>query len=262
MDAHADTPTPETAPSSAERNQAYYDQTSAGQEDYWRKMAAPRFRVRTVLSLLRQIAPSTVVDLGCGGGQLLHEVAAATPGARLTGIDISPRQMDLNQARWPEVSWRVANLDAPATFEADQADQFDAVVAMEIIEHLDHPAVFLANARALARPHSGQLVLSTQSGPMRETERRVGHKQHFTAAEMSRLLEEAGWEPLRVWNAGFPFHDLSKWYANRNPDASMKQFGEQSYGLYQNAVCLALRGLFRLNSNHRGAQLFALARRR
>ena len=70
---------------------------------------------------------------------------------------------------------------------------------------------------------------------------------------------QAGWEPLRIWNAGFPFHDLSKWWANVNPDKSMAQFSGQAYGVYQNFVCLALRFAFLFNSGSHGAQLFAVA---
>jgi hypothetical protein len=58
-----------------------------------------------------------------------------------------------------------------------------------------------------------------------------------------------------------PSHDLSKWYANLDPDRSMRQFGEKAYGPVERAVCLLLRGLFRLNSRTRGAQLVAMPRK-
>jgi hypothetical protein len=103
--------------------------------------------------------------------------------------------------------------------------------------------------------------LSTQSGPVRETERRVGHHRHFKSAEMRELLSENGFTALRVWNSGFPFHDLSKWYANRDPDAMMREFAGQRYGIKQDLLCLLLRAAFRLNSQSRGAQLFAVAER-
>ena len=145
----------------------------------------------------------------------------------------------------------------PATLK----DRFEMVVASEIVEHVRDPRTFLSNALQMAVPRWGRLLLSTQSGPLRETERRVGHLRHFAAADMTQVLLDAGWEPLRVWNAGFPFHDLSKWYANRDPDASMRRFGDERYGLREDLVCMALRVAFRLNSRRRGAQLFALARR-
>ena len=78
---------------------------------------------------------------------------------------------------------------------------------------------------------------------------------------MHDALVRTGWAPVRLWNCGFPFHDLSKWYANRDADGSMARFSEKPYGLREDLVCLALRTAFRFNSRSHGAQLYALARR-
>lgn len=242
-------------------NRAYYGQLSTGRDDYWRKMAAPRFRVSTFLRLLSDEAPASVVDLGCGNGMLLAEIRSRHPGIALGGVDLSEAQIEANRSSQPDASWYAMDLDRPVALPAELRDRFEAVVASEIVEHVREPRTLLENALQMAVPGRGRLLLSTQSGPLRETERRVGHLRHFTAEDMTSLLTAAGWEPVRVWNAGFPFHDLSKWYANRDPGASMRRFGDERYGMRENLVCWALRAAFRLNSNHRGAQLFAVARR-
>lgn len=248
--------------SAADVNREYYGALSAGREDYWKKMAAPRFRVQTFLRLLEREPPANLVDLGCGNGALLGEIGRRLPGIFLAGIDLSATQIEANERRVPSVFWRafdLAGTDPPA---ADLAGRFEAVVASELIEHLESPEAFLRTAASLAAPGRGRLLLSTQSGPVRETERRVGHRRHFEAGEMRRLLSETGWEPELVWNAGFPFHDLSKWLANRRPQAALEAFGGGRYGLPQDLVCYALRVAFCFNSSRRGAQLFAVARRR
>ncbi len=246
----------------SDANREFYDSAQPGRDDYWRKMAAPRARVSELLSLVRELAPRRVVDLGSGGGQLLAEIRALHPALELSGVDISAAQLAANASRYPDVRWHQLDLDADVTGVLSPllVGAFDLVLASEIIEHLDHPEVFLANALALASP-AGHLLLSTQSGPVRETEKRVGHRRHFRPSEMEDILRRAGWEPLRVWNAGFPFHDASKWYANLDPDASMNRFAGRPYGLREDLVCAALRLAFRFNSRHRGAQLFAVARR-
>lgn len=240
-------------------NREFYEQALPGQNDYWRKMAAPRFRVRTVMNELRVANPSSVVDLGCGGGQLLDEVRKVLPGARMVGVDLSEPQLALNRQRMPDTRWIAGNIDEPMKWSDEDRERYDAVTCVEVIEHVDHPEVLLSNARALLAP-GGIVVLSTQSGPVGETERRVGHRRHFTTQDIERLLGGAGLRAQRVWNAGFPFHDFSKWYANLNPDASMGRFGSKPYGLSEDLVCLGLRVLFRFNSNHAGAQLFAVGR--
>lgn len=240
-----------------ETNSAFYGELRPGVQDYWRKMAAPRFRVATVLRELEKERPRSIVDLGCGNGALAEEIHARFPDAQVAGVDLSAAQVAANAARLPWGRWLVADLGAatPPRFERT----FDAVVTSEVIEHVDDPRAFLRNARTLAS-RGAMLVLSTQSGKVQETERRVGHLRHFSVEEMRALLTETGWRPERVWNAGYPFHDLSKWYANRDPDASMASFADRPYGPKENAICAALRLAFRVNSSRRGAQLFAVAR--
>lgn len=242
-------------------NRAYYEASQPGRDDYWRKMAAPRFRVATIIEWLRRSPPATVVDLGCGGGQLLLEVQREFPTAALCGFDLSAAQIAANQKRQPGVDWQVADLDLPLELGDTHRGRFHAVVASEIIEHVGDPSALLRNAAALAVPGQGRLILSTQSGRIGETERRVGHRRHFTCSELEGLLRAAGWEPIRLWRCGFPFHDLSKWVANRRPDRAMAEYSEKPYGFKQNAVCFLLRLAFRFNSKRWGAQLFAVARR-
>jgi 2-polyprenyl-3-methyl-5-hydroxy-6-metoxy-1,4-benzoquinol methylase len=249
-----------TVAKAARVNLEHYQRDLAGQDDYWRLMAAPRFRVETLLGLVAESGASSLVDLGCGSGRLLAEVAERFPGMELAGIDLSPRLTERNAAERPEVAWHTLDLDRPLPRLPDLEGRFEAVVASEVIEHVDHPDVVLRNAAALAAP-GALLLLSTQSGPLRETERRVGHVRHFSRDEMTRLLVETGWDPVRVWNAGFPFHDLSKRWANRDPDATMERFGDRPYGPRERLVCAALRLAFVFNSRRRGAQLFAVARR-
>jgi SAM-dependent methyltransferase len=251
-------PAPDTR--SARINQAYYGQPTPGLRDYWNKMAAPRQRAATFAHLLAEEPPIQVVDLGCGNGLLLSEIGSRFPEAGRTGIDLSKPQIEANRETQPKCRWLALDLEEAGIVPERLVGAFDTVIASEIVEHLRDPEAFLEAAHTLATPASGRLLLSTQSGALRETERRVGHRCHFTSAEMRELLERTGWRCERVWNCGFPFHDLSKWWANRDPDATMARFSGEAYGASQKLVCVALRAAFRLNSRRRGAQLFAVAR--
>jgi SAM-dependent methyltransferase len=241
----------------ADFNRTHYERVAAGHDDYWRLMAAPRFRVSTILEILRVEPVSSVADLGCGNGQLLLDIRRHFPMVRLAGFDIAASQLEANRLRNPEIEWITCDLSNPKPLPEGN---FDAVIASEIIEHFDEPIRLLHHARELVKP-GGRCILSTQSGPVHETERRVGHVRHFSAGDMAALLSSAGLNAERVWNAGFPFHDLSKWAANRNPDGMMEAFGDVKYGPAQKGVCFALRALFLFNSRTRGNQLFAVARR-
>lgn len=242
-------------------NRDYYGIDSPGRADYWRLMAAPRSRMRLFLAEIQRLRPRSVVDLGCGNGLLLSEVQARCPEAHLCGIDFSEPLLAADRRAHPAIAWHRYDLDGPCDFPAELLGSFDVVIASEIIEHLGDPLAFLGNAARLAKPDAGTLLLSTQSGRVWETERLVGHRRHFSAEAMRDLLHRAGWRPQRVWNAGWPFHDLAKFFANIRPERTMQAYSGAPYTPAQRAVCALLRLAYRFNARRRGAQLFAVARR-
>lgn len=244
-------------PSEAERNREYYDRLLAGQDAYWRHMAAPRLRMRRILEFVAIQRPGVVCDFGCGNGAFLQEIREVLRPAVLAGIDISEQLVRANAARLPRMEWACADLGDDG-FAYPFARLADMALSSEVIEHVGRPEVYLANIRKGLAPQ-GRLVLTTQSGPVYATERYVGHVRHFTAGEMGRLLAAAGFGAIRVWNEGFPFHDLSKTLANLDPERTIRAFGVARYGPWQRLVCSVLGVLFGLNSRRRGAQLFAVA---
>ncbi len=244
-------------PDAARINRDYYDRFAATEQPYWKYMAAPRARVGRIRKLTRDMAPGLICDFGCGNGALLLAVARDFPKARLVGIDLSPAQLERNRREHPKISWKEADLSA----KLDDAffDEAPALgLSSEVIEHLDRPDAYLRNIHRVLAP-GGRLILSTQSGKIRATERHVGHVRHFSAAEMKEALTRAGFSRVRVWNEGFPFHDLSKVLANLDPEKSIKSFDRDSYGPYQRLVSAVLRGLYLFNTKGRGAQLYAVA---
>ena len=103
---------------------------------------------RIVVRLLGD-GPGRLLDVGCGGG--VHALAFAERGWTVTGIDLSPAQLELARGRGVDV----VEADAAALPFEDQS--FDAVVS--IFTHTDvddFPAVLREAARAL-RP-GGTLV--------------------------------------------------------------------------------------------------------
>jgi ubiquinone/menaquinone biosynthesis C-methylase UbiE len=96
---------------------------------------------RVVLRLLGD-GPGRLLDVGCGGGA--HAVAFAERGWTVTGIDVSPVQLELARAR------RVEVLEADATALPFEDASFDAAVS--IFTHTDvddFPAVMRETARVL-----------------------------------------------------------------------------------------------------------------
>ena len=100
-----------------------------------------------------------VLDVGCGGG-LLSE-ALAGDGAVVTGIDMAAEALAVAQdhAAGKPLSLTYCQSTAEAWAEAHTA-AYDAVICMELVEHVPDPASLIAACARLVRP-GGDLFFST-----------------------------------------------------------------------------------------------------
>jgi 2-polyprenyl-6-hydroxyphenyl methylase/3-demethylubiquinone-9 3-methyltransferase len=106
----------------------------------------------------KPLAGLRLVDLGCGGGLLAEPLARL--GAQVTAID--PAEENILAARRHAEAGGL-NIDyRPITVEAlaDSGEIFDAVLAMEVLEHVSDVDGFLRAAAKLVRP-DGLLVGAT-----------------------------------------------------------------------------------------------------
>jgi 2-polyprenyl-6-hydroxyphenyl methylase/3-demethylubiquinone-9 3-methyltransferase len=100
----------------------------------------------------------SILDIGCGGGLLAEPLARL--GADVTGIDAAERNIAIARRHAESVGTKVTYLPCTAEALAAQNVRFDAVLAMEIVEHVaDLDAFFTAAARML-KP-SGAMFVAT-----------------------------------------------------------------------------------------------------
>lgn len=84
-------------------------------------------------SLLPMAAGSRVLDLGCGTGLELEEYFALNPGAKVTGIDLSPAMLDALKAKFPE---KGLTLVCASYFDEPFGEKcYDAAVSVESLHH-------------------------------------------------------------------------------------------------------------------------------
>jgi 2-polyprenyl-6-hydroxyphenyl methylase/3-demethylubiquinone-9 3-methyltransferase len=100
-----------------------------------------------------------VLDVGCGGGILSEAFAAA--GARVIGIDLAPRVLEVARLHLHEsgldVEYRETSVEALADAEPGA---FDAVTCMEMLEHVPDPGSVITACAKLLKP-GGCLFVST-----------------------------------------------------------------------------------------------------
>ncbi len=105
---------------------------------------------------LRPLAGRRALDVGCGAGLLCEPLARL--GAAVTGIDAAPENIAAAQAH---AAGQGLSIDYRATgVETLGEAGFDLVTSMEVIEHVQDPALFVRGLADALAP-DGLMILST-----------------------------------------------------------------------------------------------------
>lgn len=106
------------------------------------------------------LAGKKVLDVGCGGGILAESMARR--GAHVLGIDMG--EAPLNVARLHAQQENVDNIEyrqiPVEQLAEEQAEQYDVVTCMEMLEHVPNPASIIAACQKLVKPN-GHVFFST-----------------------------------------------------------------------------------------------------
>ncbi|MEE2057663.1 class I SAM-dependent methyltransferase [Rhodococcus artemisiae] len=154
------------------------------EENYWFRRHEVVYR-----DMLQRCADRTVLEAGAGegyGADMIADVAT-----RVIGLDYDESAVAHIRARYPRVDIRQGNL---AELPLDDAS-VDAVVNFQVIEHLWDQAQFLRECHRVLTP-GGELLISTPNritfSPGRDTPLNPFHTRELDAAELTELLEDAG----------------------------------------------------------------------
>ena len=171
---------------------------------------------RMALELIQKVNPRRVLDVGCGAGFVARECEKA--GARVTGLDKSPPPPD---AMSEFISARLDEDECPVNLS-----DFDLVLLLDIIEHLNEPEQFLLKLRESYQgprgtvPGPPPVILSTPNvafvtvrlnlllGKFPYAERGildVTHRRLFTRGSLLRMLEDCGYQIEKVLPVPVPF---------------------------------------------------------
>ncbi len=186
-------------------------------ENYWFR------RHEAAYLALPGLVPDTAVTAGAvleaGAGEGYGAALLAEAGARVVALDYDPTAVAHLARRYPRVAAVRGNVVAtPFTTAA-----FDAVVSLQVVEHLWDQRGYVAECARLLRP-GGRFAVSTPNrltfspgyDPVRDRPCNAYHTREFAADELAELL--APWfrlDRLVGLHAGARVRELDEWSRRR-----------------------------------------------
>lgn len=99
-----------------------------------------------------------LLDVGCGAGLLSESLAKA--GCDVLGLDAAPAAIDIANIHAAGQGLKLAYRAGTAEALVTEGAKFPVITALEVIEHVADPAIFMATLAALLEP-GGLLFIST-----------------------------------------------------------------------------------------------------
>jgi SAM-dependent methyltransferase len=156
--------------------------------------ADSRWKAERIAAMLsdNSIRFETCVEVGCGAGQVLANVAERMPGKRYTGYDVSPDAARL----WPSpqrtsISYRLGDFTS-------SSELYDLLLLIDVFEHVDDYLGFLRSLSGRARWFVFHIPLDMHiSALLRDRQlqvrHQVGHLHYFSRATALATLEDTGY---------------------------------------------------------------------
>jgi len=120
-------------------------------------------RLNYILQHSNGLNGKKVLDVGCGGGILSESMAKS--GANVTGIDMSPQPLAVAKQHAQDnnliIDYQQSTIeDFLQQHQQLQAEKFDVITCMEMLEHVPDPLSIIRSCRELLKP-DGVLFMST-----------------------------------------------------------------------------------------------------
>lgn len=169
----------------------------------WNLEAPPELLVELVES--KWVSPCTAVDLGCGAGN--YAIWLASMGFEITGIDISPRAVELAERLAAEKSVRCRFMAKDLTGDLGKdIPLFDFAFDWEVLHHVfpEDREKYVGNVHSILRPGGKYLSVCFS-----ETDPDFGGEGKYRKTPLGTTLYFSSEEELReLFDPLFSIHNL------------------------------------------------------
>lgn len=181
----------------------------------------PAFKRRAKIVLLSLDLDKSILDLGCGRGFYLSTLNQLNPRLELTGVDIN--QKYLKQAAELVRSNKIKLIRADATQLPFKNNQFDQIIASEILEHLKEDQMAIKGIYRVLKP-GGKAIFTVPS-----------QNYPFLWDPLNWLLEHLFKThiPAKIWWLAGIWADHQRLYSKKEIEKKIKKSGLKIIKTYQ-----------------------------
>ena len=221
----------------------YTDGTYLSNNPSWDKEDSP-WKAKQILKILtkNKITPSTVCEIGCGGGEILNQLSLnLNHNTKYVGYDISPQAIELaNSIKNDRIEFRNEDiLEKPNEF-------YDVLLMMDVVEHIENYIEFLRSVKAKGEfkifhfPLDMSALSILSSARLLEARAQCGHIHYFTKDIILAVLRDLGFEVIDHFYTDCSFvrprntlkikilQSMRKYSFKMNQDFAVKLFGGYS----------------------------------
>ncbi len=186
-----------------------WDQHWTTFQEWTKANPAQEYRRRLIRAHLdlRNAAGARVLDIGSGIGDMLAEIDAEFPDVPKLGLELSRSGVEISQRRIPNAAFLQRDLISGTEDAGAYRGYATHAICSEVLEHVDDPVRLISRARDYMADGC-RLVVTVPGGPITAYDHHIGHRRHFTPAEIADLLTRAGYHVLQSTGAGYPMFNL------------------------------------------------------
>lgn len=152
-------------------------------------------RTRALNAVMRPLLPQKpdfrLLDIGCGAGNMIHHLSKY---GKVKGLEIDTRPVQKARQR----GYDVDQFDATQPMPFDNGT-FDAVTALDVIEHNQDDMAILADSYRILKP-GGYIIITVPAFMWLWTHNDDlnAHVRRYTAAQLKQKLNQVGFKPKRI----------------------------------------------------------------